>query len=50
MVNINKFDEKMINYFNTLPKFIQENIMQSNDNITNYDDLVSCSKNLLKNS
>ena len=49
MLNINKFDEKMMNYFNTLPKFIQESIMQGNDSIANYDELVKFSKNMLKN-
>lgn len=49
MDNINGFDEKMIKYFNTLPKFIQESIMQGNSDIKNYDELVSFSENIIKN-
>ena len=48
MVNINKFDEKMMRYFNTLPKFIQESIMQGNDGINDYNELVSFAENMLK--
>lgn len=48
MTNINKFDDKMMNYFNTLPKFIQESIMQGNDSISSYEELVSFSENMMK--
>lgn len=48
MANINRFDEDMLKYFNTLPKFIQESIMQGNSDITSYDELVSFSENMLK--
>ena len=48
MININKFNKEMMNYFNTLPKYVQENIMQGNDNITTYQDLVSCTENMMK--
>ena len=48
MTNINKFDDKMMNYFNTLPKFIQESIMQGNDSISSYEELVSFSENMMR--
>ena len=48
MANISGFDESMMDYFNTLPKYIQENILQSNNKISNYTELVNCSENMMK--
>lgn len=48
MANINGFDEKMLKYFNTLPRLVQESIMQGHSDINTYDDLVSFSEHLMK--
>lgn len=47
MVNISGFDKKMMDYFNTLPEYVQENIMQGNYSIKNYAELISCCENLM---
>ena len=48
MANISGFDEKMKAYFETLPEYVQENIMQSNDNIKTFPELISCCKNIME--
>ena len=48
MVNIEEFDKNMMNYFNTLPKYVQESIMQGHSDITNYQDLVNCCEHIMK--
>lgn len=48
MANISEFDEKMKKYFNTLPEYVQENIMQSNNTPRSYTELVSCCENIMR--
>jgi len=48
MTNISGFDKKMLDYFNTLPEYVQENIMQGNYSITSYNELVGCCENLMR--
>ena len=40
--------EKMMKYFNSLPEYVQENIMQGNYSITSYNELVGCCENVMK--
>lgn len=39
-------DEKMKQYFDGLPAFVQENIMQTSVPFNTYDELVRCADNI----
>lgn len=46
----NNYDPRNSSYFGTLPKFVQETIMQSNADIKSEQELKSVAENILKKS
>lgn len=48
MVDQSKFDSETLEYFETLPRFVKESIMQSGVEIQNKEDLERCAKNILE--
>lgn len=38
------------NYFDTLPEFVRETLMQAKGDITNVEELKSCAQNICKNN
>ncbi len=38
------------NYFDTLPEFVRETLMQTKGDITQFDELKSCAQNLCRQS
>ncbi len=41
------FDREAQEYFDSLPKFIQESVMQGNQDICSKEELMQCAKNLM---
>ncbi len=48
MPDISKFDSETKAYFDSLPKFLQENILQSDTQISCKCDLVDIAKNMMQ--
>ena len=49
MANINHFSKEMTDYFRSLPRFLQESIMQSGTEIETLGELKNLSKKLCEN-
>lgn len=48
MADKSKFSPEMISYFDSLPKYVQETIVQSKENITTIEELESIARNIVE--